>query len=214
MFILNRKFRTKHKFNQFVLNIQSGMKCFSFCVIFVVSLKVEVFSEGFKNTALEKALLSIAKYLSQRNNFISIFASGSSEKSNSSKNLNFFKFTEEIPHLISSFNFYANELTLNSSAILCLDSVESLKRFNKITILPDTFSTSQQIFVYCGSQKKIAKRHNWLKSTISTSLSCVGYTKILRLTNIPTSMVADWISCSKMACLNFMHSKSITKTRK
>lgn len=48
----------------------------------------------------------------------------------------------DIPHVVLKFEYQPKEFRLNSSAIVSLDSVESLETFNNRIILPSFFSVS------------------------------------------------------------------------
>lgn len=130
---------------------------FSFC-----ELGVPV--QDFKNQLLQKAFFKISKALTQQNHLLTVVIDSSLRSNIDSIP---FAATAEIPHVIARLpENWNNSFTLNSSAIVSLDSIKSLKKFNALAKLHSTFTTRQQLFIYCkdGSVDQLAKIRNDVRS--------------------------------------------------
>lgn len=125
-------------------------------VFFVGFYKVEEILCNPKRNALKKAFSDITDSLMQKNRFVSVIMSDFSDNNIKSA---ITAATAGIPHVNFEKRF-VNEMSpyeLNSSAIVSLDSVASMKVFNNRTNLFDFFSMPQQLIIFCqdGTFKKI-----------------------------------------------------------
>lgn len=135
------------------------MKFFVVVVIFIAFCKIDSVLLVPK-LSLQKAFVNISKTLARRNHLVSIVSVGGPEDQGDLTSL--VPFADK-PHVVAKFDSESKKFQLNSSALVLLDSVESLAKFNKRVILPSTFSTSQQLFIYCqdGTFDKIAELNTW-----------------------------------------------------
>lgn len=135
----------------------------NFLLIFII---IESFcakkslGRDFESSALQKVIFNLTQSLSQRKHLVSVIASSSpTDKTNSAK------LSGGIPHinLKKTFDSKTQTYRLNSSAIVILDEVKSIRTFNEVTTLPFTFSLAQQLFIYCrdGTFDKIVTVGKW-----------------------------------------------------
>lgn len=117
-----------------------------FKVIFVVFAVSETFSQVSKNHALLKAFTDVAETLAYRNHLVTFVMENSSSVIANPASI---ASLANIPHLVVGFDNRSKNLTLNSSAIVSLESVESLKTFNQRIVIPRTFSNLKQLFIHC-----------------------------------------------------------------
>lgn len=132
------------------------MKLFANFASLVIFVFAKSFPRDFKYNALKKAYVNISLSLPKQNYLLSlVIGSNSSEKINSA----IIASTTTTPHVVAKFDSKMEKFSLNSSAIVSLDSIESLEKFNQRTILPVTFSMKQQLIIYCrdGTYDQIDK---------------------------------------------------------
>lgn len=112
------------------------MKLFLAFLIFLTLCKVSLtrLPLGFKNTALEKAFVSITEALVRRNWLTSIFT-----KDNFSHSIHLASLASiaDIPHVAVALVIEKMNFAVNSSAIIALNSVSNLEKFNIYLILPE-----------------------------------------------------------------------------
>lgn len=122
-------------------------------IIFLTFTQIRSLS-NCKNKRLKKSFEIMAKVFTQHNHVVTVVISKSDE-------INSYCFASivAVPHVVTRFDSKKSEWTLNSSAIVLLDSVASLKTFNQLTVLPWTFALSQQIFIFFreGTYEELAK---------------------------------------------------------
>lgn len=112
-----------------------------FFLIFVTcGVLNEVESLSRNNNPLQKAFMNISASLENWNYLVSIVAE---KDSNDEINLDSFHQYFNFPHGVMTFKNESEKLRLNSSAIVFLESVASLKNFNNRVILHKTFSNKQ-----------------------------------------------------------------------
>lgn len=119
------------------------MKFYSVFVIFVAFCKVESILRDHRSKVLQKAFVNIMEALRKQNYLMTVvvgeFFSDQIDAVSRA-------FTMDHPHVVARFND-TKKFNLNSSAIVLLDTTESVKMFNKRTIIPLTFSMQQQILI-------------------------------------------------------------------
>lgn len=141
---------------QSTLDTSVEMKLVLWFMIFVTFCKVQTFSSDFKN--LKNAFIDIAEALSKQDRMVTIvFNTRLSDFTDAVK----FGQKTGIPRSIVK-PYKAKNILLNSSAIVSLESVESVDAFNARTILSTTFSMRQQLFVHCrnGTFDKLTRLRN------------------------------------------------------
>lgn len=111
------------------------MQCF--VILVVLAISSEAFSQAYKKSALVKALDSIAEALAQQNHFVTFVREVNTTDLANPASITMLL---RIPYVVAGFDCTRNNFTLNSSAIVTLQSVKSLRSFNSHTILPKTFS--------------------------------------------------------------------------
>lgn len=115
------------------------MKLVLFLVLFAGFFKVNSFPRFSKESALQKAFLNISRFLAEQNRLISVVVSdGLSDEQESVV----FPLNAAVPHVVATFGNDSKVFRLNSSAIVLLDSVETLKAFNQRTVLPSYVTTT------------------------------------------------------------------------
>lgn len=132
------------------------MWCF---VIFLVTFCSSFASPQAKNSnAILKAFVNIVEVLAKKNHLTSFVGDLNSTEIVNPASIALFS---GIPHVVSSFDRSMNKIELKSSAIVTLNSIETLKSFNKLVILPTTYF-ELQLFVHCqdGTFNRIAKLVN------------------------------------------------------
>lgn len=114
------------------------MKLLTFVAIFFVSFgKNKALSKSFKSESLQKAFANITTVLQKQNYVLSIAFDSSQYNQNDLTSLISFA---DIPHVVAHFDSQSEQLDLNSSAVVLLDSIASVKRFNNRAFMPVTFS--------------------------------------------------------------------------
>lgn len=121
------------------------MKFYSVFVTFVFFFVMESLSRELDKNLLQKVFVNISKMLSPRNQLVSIVFNNASVKAAPAV----FAVTVGVPHIVKKFYNKVGSFDLHTSAIVLLDSIESLNKFNQHTVLPSTFSLSHQLIIYC-----------------------------------------------------------------
>lgn len=122
------------------------MKFFSIFLVSAAFCKIEPFLQNPKNDALYNMFENISQALSKGNHLLTV-VSDSLLKDNFDSAV--FATSSNVPHVVASFVNDLRKFTLNSSSIVSLNSIASLKAFNERTVLPVSFSVSQQLVIYC-----------------------------------------------------------------
>lgn len=108
------------------------MKFYSFFALFLAFYEVETFSRGVASKALRNALVNISDHLAANNQSLTVAVVGNiSHQTIESAT---FASTASIPHLAFKIEERFKECIFDSSAIVLLDSTESLQRFNRKVI--------------------------------------------------------------------------------
>lgn len=89
-------------------------------VIFFIFRGVESFPRDLKDKAMRAAFRDISEALAKRNHLVSVVVDSASENKAASDPL---ASTADIPHIITKFDITSGNFSLNSSAIIFLDSV-------------------------------------------------------------------------------------------
>lgn len=95
------------------------------------------------SSAMKKAFVDIVYAVSKQSHLLSIVRGS---------NITYFDVSTAYaskPHNVVTFDEDSNDFRLNSSAIVSLDSIESLLIFNNHTVVPVTLAMSQQLIIYC-----------------------------------------------------------------
>lgn len=123
-------------------------------VIFLYFCKFVTSTEDFKSNKLQKAFVKISETLSNQNRLVSLVL-GTTDVSNSVLSSSL----AGIPHNVLRIDIKHGNFSLTGSAVVLLDSIESLAKFNELKILPATFPMAYQLFIYCrnGSHDEIAR---------------------------------------------------------
>lgn len=82
--------------------------------------------------------MNIAESLASRNHLVTIVEDAASSDA---PEFAIFEATQSIPHVVTKFDIKSEKPMLNSSAIVSLDSVKVLEKFNLRITLPSSFST-------------------------------------------------------------------------
>lgn len=127
-----------------------------FLVLCVVFWKLQAFSRNFDNSALRKAFVNISAAILKGDRLVTLVMGGTS---NDEIVFGQFETNHGFPHFVARLKNNCSTFRLKSSAIVSLESVESLEVFNNCTTVPATFSMRQQIFIYFrdGSFDEIAQ---------------------------------------------------------
>lgn len=131
------------------------MKLTLVLAVFMFFCKSKAFSQIYELNVLEKAFFNISRALVGQDHLVTIVVgSALSDKMVHAT----FASTAGIPHAVVRLKNGSRMFHLNSSAIILLDTIQSLESFYNRAILPGTFLMSQQLVVYCrdGTADKIA----------------------------------------------------------
>lgn len=113
------------------------MKFFSVFVIISSFCLVKTIARELKHNALKMAFKNIAESLANQNHWLTAVVDSDLSKEVYS---DIIASIVAVPHVVARFNSKLEKFLLNSSAVVSLESVESLEDFNQHTILPSTFS--------------------------------------------------------------------------
>lgn len=113
------------------------MKFKSILVIFVVFCIVTSLTKGFRFKSLQTAFVNITKVLAKQNHVVTIAVDN--YFGNESDSVPFAS-TAGIPHIVTKIGLELGNFTINSSAIVSLESIQLLNEFHNHSILPVTFS--------------------------------------------------------------------------
>lgn len=132
------------------------MKFYLVLVIFLVFLKVQVYSRDFKSNSMRKAFMNISKHLAIRNHLLQVVVGGVLGKAKKSAILSTFA---GIPHSVARFESLSKYLEIKASSIVLLDTIHSLIIFNWRKVFAPKLSTSQQLMIclHSGTRDEIAK---------------------------------------------------------
>lgn len=93
----------------------------------VIFCDLKVFSQGSRENAVFKAFVNISGDLTKRNRVVSlVLGEGTKYQTDSA----IFKATAGTPHVVARFDSKIKHFTLNSTAIVSVTSLESLKIFS------------------------------------------------------------------------------------
>lgn len=122
------------------------MKLFSILSFFVILCQEQCFSRGLRTSrGLQKAFSEIVQSLAAREHVVTIFNfKTESETSDSAP----FASIAPIPHVAARIPNKLIQFKLSSSAIVSLESIDSLKTFRKAVYLSTFFSMSKQVFIH------------------------------------------------------------------
>lgn len=109
----------------------------------MVLCKVESISIDLKS--MQTAFINISEALKQQNHVEIVVDSVFGKKTDFAPFASF----AGIPHIVAKFDSKMREFQINSSAIVSLNSIESLESFNSRTSLHVTLSMSQQLIIHC-----------------------------------------------------------------
>lgn len=117
-----------------------------YLVVAIFCKVVEILSQDTKRNSLQKAFVDIAEFLATRNYLVAVVEGPAFSKASQLISL---AITAGIPQAVTKLENEKELFWLDSSAIVLMTSVNSLKKFNDRTFLPASFSMQQQLFVYC-----------------------------------------------------------------
>lgn len=99
---------------------------FLLCVA-ILWKELDSFPQGLRKNALQKVFKSISEVLASQNHKVSVVGEFSPS------DLIMMEAFAEIPHVVVSLDYKKEVLAINSSAILFLNSIETLEFFNNQT---------------------------------------------------------------------------------
>lgn len=121
------------------------MKFTPIFVSFVAVINAEVFLLESEVDGLQKAIVNISEVLAQRNYLVSVVVGDASKEKTNSASV---AFLADIPHVLTRiYDDDDKPFQLKSSAIVLLDAVGSVEKFNNRAILPLDFST-MHLFIH------------------------------------------------------------------